>query len=472
MKRGKHLREGARHTGHSLDFNAGLNFPSGLVQSQGLLNATSNKKIGNSLGNPRSSAELPRMGGTLQDDHLFLKENRNLNASLRLVTTVPELAILSELGTCLRGMLADRVNEALLLSEIYRRTLKSVLFQFLTLKNSQGVAFRENKRLAQAEACAKRTKSEVTKAYGKLVAKDSRITEYYKDREKACITLENSNLTLRERVEFLESLISEISREFDIGDLCNNVKKYKDQHEQAVRELNSLKYRKDIEISQIETKIGDLKQEIKKELTTMNDIRLERKELISILNDLEDKLTVSEKQNQQLREINQMQREDLRITINHLENTAAKYKSDLKPSKKVHSRKDIVVNIEETDENAMSKINNEILALNIVPIKHLHETNFYRDLDKEIATEARTNSSRNNINVDPDQIDLSEFKLHRPSLYSLFKLTSKRAVYEPPFHFWVEITIRALFDSKYNEHTSCRLNSNKTPSNFPVFVYT
>lgn len=71
-----------------------------------------------------------------------------------------------------------------------------------------------------------------------------------------------------------------------------------------------------------------------------------------------------------------------------------------------------------------------------------------------------------------NSLDLASFKLPRPNFSGFIVLPERiTATYSPPFEYWLEVTIRGIFDSKYNEHLIATEESGVLPSRFPEFVY-
>lgn len=73
-----------------------------------------------------------------------------------------------------------------------------------------------------------------------------------------------------------------------------------------------------------------------------------------------------------------------------------------------------------------------------------------------------------------DKLDLKKFDYARPTyralLTELLPFDAKKAVYSPPFPLWLQITIRAIFDSKWNE-ILLSYSKGEQISRFPDFVY-
>jgi hypothetical protein len=72
--------------------------------------------------------------------------------------------------------------------------------------------------------------------------------------------------------------------------------------------------------------------------------------------------------------------------------------------------------------------------------------------------------------LDISKINLSQIKPCRPTFASLIRIPVGHVQFSPTYRDWLFVTIRAIFDSKQNEHL-LRLQSNSTPLTFPEFVY-
>lgn len=68
------------------------------------------------------------------------------------------------------------------------------------------------------------------------------------------------------------------------------------------------------------------------------------------------------------------------------------------------------------------------------------------------------------------KINLNTLKPCRPTFASFLKIPVGHVQFSPPYKDWLFVTVRAIFDSKYNEHL-LNLQSNTLPLTFPEFVY-
>ena len=72
--------------------------------------------------------------------------------------------------------------------------------------------------------------------------------------------------------------------------------------------------------------------------------------------------------------------------------------------------------------------------------------------------------------LDISKINLNLIKPCKPTFASFIRIPVGHVQFSPPYTEWLFITIRAIFDSKYNEHL-LQIQSNSTPLTFPEFVY-
>ena len=78
--------------------------------------------------------------------------------------------------------------------------------------------------------------------------------------------------------------------------------------------------------------------------------------------------------------------------------------------------------------------------------------------------------SRRISTQDLARINLNTLKPCRPTFASFLKIPIGHVQFTPAYKEWLFVTIRAIFDSKYNEHL-LNLQSNTLPLAFPEFVY-
>lgn len=74
-------------------------------------------------------------------------------------------------------------------------------------------------------------------------------------------------------------------------------------------------------------------------------------------------------------------------------------------------------------------------------------------------------------NLDVSEIVLKEFKFVRPLFSSFLDIVENTMPFEIPYHNWLEVTIRGIYDSKYYEHQLCTFETGRLPTRLAEFVY-
>ncbi|CAG9317641.1 unnamed protein product [Blepharisma stoltei] len=348
-----------------------------------------------------------------------------------------------------------------------------------TLKSENEVLASENNRMKDLQNKLEYTSSKLQKLessrheFSNSIGQTQRLAEIEKEK-------------LVEKNSILEKYIGELKDVTKIDSLNSELEKYKENYQKMIKEYQAFKRDKESKLYRMQLEIGELRSSLQKNSSSIETYDTQKKVL-------EERAYVVELKNRSLME----------KLSEYRERVAMLYEDCLR----FVVYRDLYTKLEEQFNTMRLKYNQ--LELNIIagnvtlatdgviwvsledplfdPVRgflakgvdpKVFEPPAPRK-DKRTNTEvpvyAHTRHARtvtySETQLDPSFVNLSKLKLQKPGYASLFEIGDKAASFELPFTNWLEITMRGIYDSKYNEHIFCSFESGRTPSKFPEFVY-
>ncbi|CAG9322883.1 unnamed protein product [Blepharisma stoltei] len=291
---------------------------------------------------------------------------------------------------------------------------------------------------------------------------------------------------LVEKINILEKYISELKDVTKIDTINWDLEKYKELYQKTVKEFHAFKKDKESKLYRMQLEMGELKSSIQKNTSSIENHDSEKKTM-------EEKLFLIDFKNKELTEkLSECQ-----------ERVAMLYEDSLR----FVVYRDLYIKLDQQFNTMRLKYNQ--LELNIIAGNVTLSTDgiiwvsledplfdkvrgFMQQgvdpkvfeppvpirKDKRTFTEAPVYSHRHartvtysETQLDPSSVDLSQLKLKKPAYASFFEVGEKAASFELPFTNWLEVTMRGIYDSKYNEQIYCSFESGRTPLRFSEFVY-
>lgn len=286
---------------------------------------------------------------------------------------------------------------------------------------------------------------------------------------------------LIEKIHILEEYISELKDVTKIEMILSQLDNYKDLYEKTCKEFSNYKKDKDAQIYKLELTIGSLKEKINSNENFM-------KNYYTQTNYYEEKIKEYEKSNkdltQQLSENEEklyMFNEDMsrfitykdqyEINLEQLNNLRSKYQqlelSVMDGNLSLNSDGVVWVSLEDPIFMIARRTSKHPTMDNLA----VQEKTIFSRADYASFGKKAKNRTTLELTLDVNQVDLKKFKINRPSFAGFLDLDETTLPFETPYKDWLQITIRGIYDSKFLEHQKCTIESGKSPSRLPEFVY-
>ncbi|CAG9313416.1 unnamed protein product [Blepharisma stoltei] len=300
---------------------------------------------------------------------------------------------------------------------------------------------------------------------------------------------------LAEKVEQLEKYVADLKDFTKVENLEQELIDYRDKHSKMSKGFKVYKLEKEKIIYSMELQIGELREKIASNSIFMKDFN-EIKESFELKNhNLQLRVQQLTEESSSLRESMKMFSEDMtrylifkemyEKSLDQLNTMRYKYNQlELNiAAGSVPLNKDGIIWIPLDDplfaivRNIPAQIeNNKMMAISEKVEFEKEKSKIGAKHDYSTVGQRRNPSAAYNppdVSVDPNLIDLSAFKFNRPTYAGLLGIdqNEKKKSFEVPFTNWLEITIRGIYDSKYNEHLMASFETGRIPTSFPEFVY-
>ena len=293
-----------------------------------------------------------------------------------------------------------------------------------------------------------------------LKGSQQKLSQAQTKREKASETLKNKQKNwviekqqLLETISSLENYISKIDNYSNSQELQQEICDLKELLKTNEEKKNSILESKNLRIFKLEQQLDQTKCELQQNKSFVNNFSSTKDNLENQIKNYKKKLLNVEEKHRFTTESLMMVNEDIsrvHYLKQELSNTRQKLKETKHKYEKLRSKAQLE-NIQTKGLSQMIKIDLNDSIFNL----------FNPKLQNHFA------SPESQRKADFQNLDISRFKLSKPSYAELCEPQNKLGAFKVPWNNWLKVTIRGILDSKHYEHL---LGTEKLQS-FPEFVY-
>ena len=274
---------------------------------------------------------------------------------------------------------------------------------------------------------------------------------------------------LHEKVNILESNLKEVKDIVKIDSVKKELSHYKELYERTHKQLQKLQNNKEARVFRVQLKLNEAKEKLAQREETIHQLESEIKDNQFVVNNLKERSLKLEQRNNELKESYKMLTEEA-MGYSLYKKKLDKTEEDLKQVKLKYNHLEMNIAtgtvVLANDGIIWVPLNDELFNKARVYYPHTYKTELlsaYKDFEVQPSSEE--------IQIDLSSSELEKTKFNRPSYSAFFEFSESRMPLEMPFSNWLQIHIRAIYDSKHYEHKLCSLENEKLPSRFPEFVY-
>lgn len=258
-------------------------------------------------------------------------------------------------------------------------------------------------------------------------------------------------LKMMAKLALLEEHCNQLKSSAKSDEVFKDLERYKKLYEDALAKIEKVKHSKKNMKYRFQLEIGDIKNKA--------------------LEDSEFKRLYSSKMNECLDKIEYLERENTRLSTGE-----RRWSERLSMLTEDFSRyinfRELYKQNAESLKSFKQKYNQLELELIAGNISRKSESITWVSLQDPIFEKVRIGATFPDSTYLITFQNTSEFHLNSPNFTAFLNITDEQFGFEQQFPNWLEVNIRGIYDSKYYEHLSCSMETGKTPSRFPDFVYT